>query len=63
MGCPIHVWAPMLAALAPLARGARMRWLASRELRRARTAPPAPPPVRRRWAPIQPHRTPGSTTD
>jgi hypothetical protein len=52
MGCPIHVWAPAMAAAIPLARYARDRFLG--------VAPrPDRKPVRelKRWAPVQPDRS------
>lgn len=50
MGCPIHIWAPMLAGLVPIARVAKDR-LHSVRYRRAE---PESPREMKRWAPIQP---------
>jgi hypothetical protein len=49
MGCPIHIWVPALAALAPIARVARD------QVRALRVKPAASTPRRRvvqRWAPV-----------
>ncbi|MEE8421267.1 MAG: hypothetical protein V3S31_00655 [Dehalococcoidia bacterium] len=54
MGCPIHIWMPLMASMAPFARVARDRvrsFTASR--RPAQAADAAPRPVQR-WAPVQP---------
>lgn len=47
MGCPVHIWLPAMAALAPAARIARDRFLALKPT-------PAPPKQRtlQRFAPI-----------
>ena len=58
MGCPVHIWLPMMAGLAPIGRVARDRL---RSLRSARTDEAKPPREIKRWAPIQPHPT-GDTT-
>ncbi len=57
MGCPVHIWVPMMAALAPAARIARDRFLAS--------APRARRPARelrtlKRFAPIAPAASTGA---
>ena len=60
MGCPVHIWVPLMAAAAPVVRVARDRIVALRY----RTASDVafqdgsavqPSPARRRWAPIDPH--------
>ncbi len=56
MGCPVHIWAPMMAGTLPIARVLRDRLRASLPGRSSassahETAPEAEP---RRWAPIQP---------
>jgi len=52
MGCPVHIWVPAMAALAPAARIARERL----RLFRASRSPEATAPAReiRRFAPISP---------
>ena len=66
MACPVHIWVPMMAGLAPFARTARDRFRAMRSERTTRGAA-APPRELKRWAPIQPHsgtdRAPASTPD
>lgn len=53
MGCPVHIWAPMMAGTLPIARVLRDRLRASLPGRNvAREATPEVEP--RRWAPIQP---------
>lgn len=58
MGCPVHIWVPMMAAFAPVARIARDRFFPSKP--RAATAGPRHREVRivRRFAPIAANRTP-----
>lgn len=56
MGCPVHIWAPMMVGTLPIARVLRDRLRASLSARSSasstrETAPEAEP---RRWAPIQP---------
>ena len=55
MGCPVHIWVPAMAALAPAARIARERV----RLFRASRHPKPSTPVRemRRFAPISPNAT------
>lgn len=50
MGCPVHIWAPMMASLVPFARVGRDRVRAMR----LRSKPAAAPGQRvvRRFAPI-----------
>ncbi|MGE3960582.1 MAG: hypothetical protein AB7F65_02740 [Dehalococcoidia bacterium] len=48
MGCPVHIWVPLMGAAAPFARVARDRI-------RAMTSKPAEPEAPRemkRWAPV-----------
>jgi hypothetical protein len=59
MGCPVHVWVPLMAAAAPVVRVAKDRVVALR-YRRAQPptnldASPEPAPTLHRWAPIDPH--------
>lgn len=59
MGCPVHIWVPMMAALAPVARVARDRFLASkprlsRPTRDVRTL--------QRFAPVASRRSEAATT-
>ncbi len=51
MGCPVHVWVPAMAALAPAARIARDRL---RLFRASRSNEAAPVREIKRFAPIQP---------
>lgn len=51
-GCPIHIWAPLMAALVPVARLVRDRF--SLFSRRRPEAPPEPSRVLHRFAPIAP---------
>ena len=55
MPCPVHIWAPMMAAAVPFTRVARDRVGATRD-RLLRRRPPAerPPRELKRWAPIAP---------
>ncbi|MSQ42444.1 MAG: hypothetical protein EXR65_05350 [Dehalococcoidia bacterium] len=55
MACPVHIWVPLLAVAAPFIRGARDRFVATRDrlLHRDATAPQPPRPMQR-WAPIAP---------
>ncbi|MDA1002926.1 MAG: hypothetical protein O3B31_06200 [Chloroflexi bacterium] len=55
MGCPVHIWLPVMAGLAPIGRIARDRLRSLRADRGARTAAAEPRPELKRWAPIQPH--------
>jgi len=50
MGCPIHIWLPLMGAAAPFARVARDKFRAVRP-RRAPLAAAAPPEIKR-WAPV-----------
>ncbi len=51
-GCPIHVWAPLMAALVPVARVVRDRF--SLVSRRRPEAPVEPTRVLHRFAPVAP---------
>ncbi len=55
MACPVHIWAPLMAAALPFSRAARDRVRIGLDRLRHR-APDAPPPPREmtRWAPIAP---------
>lgn len=59
MGCPVHIWVPLMAAAAPVVRVAKDRIVALRyrapSNRAERQTPPEPAPAPRRWAPIDPH--------
>lgn len=55
MGCPVHIWLPAMAGLAPIGRIARDRLRALRAARGARAAATQPPREIKRWAPVQPH--------
>ncbi len=59
MGCPVHIWAPAMAAIVPFARVARDRLYDIRAARRAaRGTAAAPAPQVHRWAPVQPQGRP-----
>lgn len=49
MGCPVHIWVPMMAAAAPAATAARHRL---RALISRTPAEPEAPPQLKRWAPV-----------
>lgn len=51
MGCPIHIWLPLMGAAAPFARVARDRFRAMRPSRQLHTEPEAPREMKR-WAPV-----------
>lgn len=53
MACPVHIWAPLMAAAVPFSRAARdrARMTASRLLRRESASLPAPRELKH-WAPI-----------
>jgi outer membrane PBP1 activator LpoA protein len=59
MGCPIHIWLPLMGAAAPIARAARDRFRFARDARRAEAAPPR---ETRRWAPVADSATRPSET-
>ncbi|HJM89834.1 MAG TPA: hypothetical protein QF624_09455 [Dehalococcoidia bacterium] len=58
MGCPAHIWVPVMASMAPFARVARdrLRMFAPRRQDAPTDVPEAP--VMQRWAPIQPAAAP-----
>lgn len=66
MGCPIHIWAPLMAAMVPFARMARQRISTIRTLRDSRSVEDsklAPKSELTRWEPIQTqHKTRPDTT-
>ncbi|MEZ4501254.1 MAG: hypothetical protein R3C39_01350 [Dehalococcoidia bacterium] len=51
MGCPVHIWAPLMTGMVPLARMARDRLSIRRADRAAETAPKR---TIQRFAPITP---------
>jgi len=57
-GCPVHIWAPLMAAALPFSRALRDRVRYALTSRRSGTsdAPPAPRELHR-WAPIAPGGT------
>lgn len=60
-GCPVHIWAPMMAAAVPFSRSARdyVRGKANALLHRTSEAPTAAPERElKHWAPIAPTATP-----
>ena len=57
MACPIHIWLPAMAGLAPVGRVARDRLRSLRANRAARAAAAVPAREIRRWAPVQPPTT------
>ena len=50
-GCPVHIWAPLMAAALPFSRAIRDR-VRSAVTRPSRTSTPPPAPEIRRWAPV-----------
>ena len=55
MGCPVHIWVPVMASMAPFARVARDRFKAFRfSIGDAPTTTEAEAPTIKRWAPVQP---------
>lgn len=52
-GCPVHIWAPLMAAALPFSRAVRDRVRAALVTRRARHEA-APTREVQRWAPIAP---------
>ena len=51
-GCPVHIWAPMIAAALPFSRAVRDRVrTALGTRRRQQPVPPSPREVQR-WAPV-----------
>jgi hypothetical protein len=54
MGCPIHIWVPVMASIAPFARVARNRLRLFTPRRHGAPADVPEAPVMQRWAPIQP---------
>ena len=53
-GCPVHIWAPLMAAALPFSRAIRdrVRSAVTRPSRTSRTSTPAAAPEIRRWAPV-----------
>ena len=53
-GCPVHIWAPMMAAAVPFSRSARdyVRGKANALLHRTSEAPAAPERELKHWAPV-----------
>ena len=52
-GCPVHIWAPLMAAALPFSRALRDRVRSALSTRRAPLDAP-PSRVLHRWAPIAP---------
>ena len=52
-GCPVHIWAPLMAAALPFSRAIRDRVRAALSTHRAPLDAP-PPRELHRWAPIAP---------
>ena len=61
MGCPVHIWAPLMASMVPFARVARERLTALRSGREIESAE-AHPRELTRWAPVQPSPQPPRET-
>jgi hypothetical protein len=53
MGCPVHIWAPLMASMVPFTRVARDRLTALRSGRKTEVAAEQPRELQR-WAPVQP---------
>lgn len=64
MSCPVHIWVPVMASMAPFARVARDRFRAFRFSRSdAPASSEAEAPVIQRWAPVQPGSSSAATPD
>ena len=50
-GCPVHIWAPLMAAALPFSRAIRDRVRVSFTSRRTPSTPAVAPEVHR-WAPV-----------
>lgn len=59
MGCPVHIWAPLMGSMLPLARLARDRM---RRPAKSNAAPSAGPPLRR-FGPVWSQPTPDRSPD
>ena len=55
MGCPVHIWVPLMAAAAPIVRVAKDRVTALRYRTPEAATPVEVAPTPQRWAPIDPH--------
>ena len=53
MGCPVHIWAPLMASVVPFTRVARDRLTALRSGRKTEVAAEHPRKLQR-WAPVHP---------
>lgn len=53
MGCPVHIWAPLIASMVPFSRVARDRLTALWAGRGIEVAAEQPRKLQR-WAPVQP---------
>ena len=53
MGCPVHIWAPIMGGMLPFARVARDRLRLFRATRAKAPGEQPAPPEMKRWAPIQ----------
>ena len=51
-GCPVHIWAPMMAAALPFSRAIRDGVRAKLTSRRPTAEPPRPTAELKRWAPV-----------
>lgn len=60
MGCPVHIWVPMMAAMAPFARMARDRFLPARPRTPGGNARHREVRVVQRFAPIAQRSTDGA---
>ncbi len=58
MGCPVHIWVPLMAAAAPVVRVAKVRIDALRHRDTSDATAPEPAPAVQRWSPIDPHARP-----
>jgi hypothetical protein len=52
MGCPIHIWLPLMGAAAPFARVARDKFRAMRPSRPMHAQADEAPRELKRWAPV-----------
>ena len=58
MGCPVHIWAPIMGGMVPFARVARDRLRFFRMTRSKASAEQPAAPEMKRWAPIGPQAEP-----
>ena len=62
MGCPVHIWVPLMAAAAPVVHVAKDRLNALRYRTSSDEPSVEAAPSPRRWSPIDPH-APSAASD